>query len=222
MDFAWDSHNPTKRRLALVRMRFGIRTAYVMAFVLLAAGLALSAYLGIGALIAASAGAFLGFAYSHPLTRLKEHPPLNFISGGLCYGILPVLLGWSLVASLTWPSLFAGIPSVIVISSGYILIGLPDIPNRRSPRAGTLPATFDHRRAVMTSMLLVGVAGAITAVFVLVGWYPSATLLVVPVLVSIMAMHYRLLDPGIAESSFLQLRYLYVVLGMIFLTSLAM
>ncbi len=221
-DLPWDSRSPRKRKFPLVQMRFGLRRAYVLSCVLLAAGLALSFGLGLVFLVGAILASFLGFAYSHPSLRLKERPPLGCTVNGLCYGLIPVVLGWSLVAGLSWISFAMALPLFVIIASGYTLLGLPDIPGDASMGIRTLQVELGHRRTILVSTSLVGLSGLITFLLTLPGWYPTASLVVLPILVSIMAMHWRLLDRDKLDQAFQQLRYLYLVLGLIFLTSLMM
>jgi 4-hydroxybenzoate polyprenyltransferase len=115
-----------------------------------------------------------------------------------------------------------GLPIAIIMASGYMLLGLPDAGYDARVKMRTLPVLLGHRRTVITSILLVGVSGLLAMVMIIPGWYPSATLVVLPVLVSIMAIHWRLLDRKSLSTTFAQLRYLYVVLGVIFLVSLTM
>jgi 4-hydroxybenzoate polyprenyltransferase len=222
IDYPYDSKSPAKSRLPLVRLRFNIRTAYVLSFVLLAAGIVLAFYLGVVIFIGALAASFLGFAYSHPTTRLKEIPPLGCIVNGLCYGLIPVLIGWWMVDALSWSVLAIGLPIAIVLASGYMLLGLPDAGFDARAGMRTLPVILGHRRTVITSILLVGLSGLFALIMILPGWYPAATVVVLPILVSIMAIHWRLLDRENLTATFNQLRYLYLVLATIFLVSLTM
>lgn len=222
VDFVKDSRSLRKRRLPLVQLRFNLRTAYVLSFVLLAAGLALSYTLGPVFLIGAILASFLGFAYSHPKVRLKERPPFDCIVNGLCFGFIPLILGYSLVASLSWSVIAMALPFFVVFSSGYLLLGLPDVPTDSSLGVRTLPVLLGNRLTVILSIGLVGASGLLTLALVAVGLYPAESLLVLPVLVSIMAMHWRLLDREKLATSFVQLRYLYLVLGTIFLISITM
>jgi 4-hydroxybenzoate polyprenyltransferase len=222
IDFPYDSRSPSKTRLPLVRLRFNIRTAYVLSFMLLAAGIVLAYYSGVVIFIGALFASFLGFAYSHPATRLKETPPLGCIVNGVCYGIIPVLIGWWMVDAISWSALAMGLPLAIVLASGYMLLGLPDAGFDAMAGVRTLPVLLGHRRTVITSILLVGSAGLVACLMIILGWYPSASLVVLPILVSVMAIHWRLLDRDKLSETFNQLRYLYLVLGVIFLVSLTM
>jgi 4-hydroxybenzoate polyprenyltransferase len=222
IDYPYDSRSPAKSRLPLVRLRFNIRTAYVLSFVLLAAGIVIAFYLGVVIFIGSLAASFLGFAYSHPTTRLKEIPPLGCIVNGLCYGLIPVLIGWWMVDALSWSVLAMGLPIAIVLASGYMLLGLPDAGFDARAGVRTLPVLLGHRRTVIASILLVGFSGLLALLMILPGWYPAATVVILPIMVSIMAIHWRLLDRESLPTTFNQLRYLYVVLGVIFLVSLTM
>lgn len=222
VDLPYDTRSPTKSRLPLVRLRFNVRTAYILSFVLLAAGIVLAYYSGVVVFIGALLASFLGFAYSHPATRLKEVPPLGCMVNALCYGIIPVLIGWWMVDALSWSTLLMGLPLAIILASGYMLLGLPDLGFDESTGLRTLPVLLGHRRTVLLSILLVGISALLACVLVLPGWYPSASLVVLPILLSIMAIHWRLLDRSNIQATFNQLRYLYIVLGGIFLVSLAM
>ena len=222
IDYPYDSRSPSKTRLSLVRLRFNIRTAYVLSFILLAAGIVLAYYSGVVIFIGALLASFLGFAYSHPVTRLKEIPPLGCIVNGLCYGIIPLLIGWWMVDAISWSALAMGLPLAVIMASGYMLLGLPDAGFDSMAGLRTLPVLLGHRRTVITSILLVGFSGLMACILVILGWYPTATLVVLPILVSIMAIHWRLMDRDSLSSTFNQLRYLYLVLGAIFLVSLTM
>lgn len=222
VDYPKDSRSPMKRKLALVRMYVGIRTAYVAVFVLLAAGLALSCVLGRVVFIGTVAATALGLAYSHPAVRLKEQPPLGCVAGGVSYAIVPVIVGWALVSTVPWSALAMGLPLLVIYTSGYVLLGLPELDSSPVGGARVLPFVLGHKRTVEASIVLVGLSGLITSLLVLLGWYPAASLVVLPVIVSIMAMHYRLLERRNMEMAFVELRYLYLVLGLIFIVTLAM
>lgn len=219
-DLEEDSSSPRKKDLVLVRGILTPRHAWAVFFSLLGIGLVLSFALGTRPGLLALGASFIGLAYSHPLMRLKARPFLDSAANGICYGVVPLAMGWSLFSGLSIQTIGASLPLFLIFSSGHMLLALPDRELDKRLGVRTTPVIVGYRATVLVSITLVTLAiGTLTAL-VAVGWYPRYSLITLPILGSILGLHISLLDESKIQRRFGNLRHLYAALGAVFLITL--
>ncbi len=76
----------------------------------------------------------LGMLYSWPPFRFKGRPFLDLASNALGYGLVNVLVGWSLAAPLSREAVLEALPFVFAVGAVFLNTTLPDIPG--DARAG--------------------------------------------------------------------------------------
>jgi len=155
-----------------------------------AALLALAAAVVLAALVDPFAGlcalgcAALAFAYSHPALAWKAHPLGGPAVNAIGYGVLSPLAGWSLVGVTGNPRTWVSLGLMVAWILGcYFAAQVFQEEEDRARGYRTLVATHGPAVTLRVARTLLGATAVVFFALTLVGWYPRAGLLAIPMYV---------------------------------------
>lgn len=95
----------------------------------------------------------MGMLYSLPPFRLKARPFWDLVSNALGYGLINVLVGWSLARPLSLESVFEALPFVFAVGAVFLNTTLPDIPGDRDAGLTTTGVFLGPRKTAWLGFL---------------------------------------------------------------------
>ncbi len=88
----------------------------------------------------------MGVLYSWPPFRLKGRPFWDLASNALGYGLVNVLVGWSLAREVSLEAVIEALPFVFAVGAVFLNTTLPDIPGDRAAGLVTTGVWLGPRR----------------------------------------------------------------------------
>jgi geranylgeranylglycerol-phosphate geranylgeranyltransferase len=128
-DVELDRRADRNHRYMLVTEEFKTATALGYAVFLLVMGVLVAVFVNLDVLVLSLMAVVLSVGYSGPPVRLKSRPIVDSLTNGVSYGILPTLVGASLVPDSLLRGLLISLPLLVGYTAGHMLLAIPDIQN---------------------------------------------------------------------------------------------
>ncbi|NJE29808.1 prenyltransferase [Thermococcus sp. 18S1] len=169
-----------RTELPLVSRKVSLRTAKLLGYGLFIPAFVLAGLISPKALAITLIASFFAVAYSAPPLRFKARPLVDSLTNGLTYG--PVTMGLvfeSLGLPVRWAVVYS-LPFLVLLSAGHMLLAIPTIEEDLSLGARTSASWLGRERGIRVGMLLFAVSTIMVAAYCLLGYYPRASLMVLP------------------------------------------
>jgi geranylgeranylglycerol-phosphate geranylgeranyltransferase len=213
-DCAYDRAS-MKRNLPLASGKIKKENGACLSLILLSLGELAS--LVIGAQAAAATVMAVGFSifYSVPPMRFKARPALDSISNGLCYGVFPTLVGWTVAARLSFEAVYICMPLFLLFTGSHILLAIPDIRDDKESGMITSAVVLGQTNAIRTAGFLWLLTATLLATFITTRLFPLQSLAVLPVLALGLVELIRS-NPVQLDKTFSRLKFVSSLMGLIF------
>jgi len=193
-DYEEDKQTAKRRKYPLLRYRINRKKAFFHAVYLLFIGVLVALLVNIEVFIITLIAATLSVIYSAPPIRLKKRPFLDSITNGICYGILPTSVGFSIASPISFDSLIISLPLFLGYTAGHMLLAIPDIENDRKFNLRTTAVVLGYKNTVTVAMGLFLTMFVLLGLYSLIGIIPTTTFIFIfPIGVYILKEHFELL-----------------------------
>jgi 4-hydroxybenzoate polyprenyltransferase len=195
-DYEEDKHSSRKKKYPLVTGEFHRKNALTYAIFLLVMGSSVAFCVNLDVFIITSIAAFFSVVYSVPPFRFKKRMVLDSVTNGICYGVLPTSVGFSIVSSFSPKCLLICLPLFLGYSAGHMLLAIPDIENDRRFDLKTTAVALGFRNTVKGATSLFLSMIILLAVYVYMKVIPLGTVMIFPIGAYILKEHVELIRKG--------------------------
>lgn len=218
-DYEEDKRSSKRKKYLLVTGKIEKKNAFIYIIFLLITGILVALYINFDVFIITSIAALFSIIYSAPPLRFKKRPFLDSITNGICYGVLPTLVGSSIVSSFSLEYLIICLPLFLGYTAGHMLIAIPDIENDKKFNLRTTAVTLGYKNTVKVAMSLFLTMIILLGVYVYIKIIPLSAVIVFPIGVYILKEHVELLEKGerIRKNIYNHLSIQFLLMAIIFL-----
>jgi len=213
-DYAYD-RTSNKRNLPIASGKIKRENGICLSLVLLSLGELASSVIGIQAAAATLMAIGFSIFYSVPPIRFKARPALDSLSNGLCYGVFPTLVGWTVVARFSFEAVYICIPLFLLFTGSHILLAIPDIHDDRGSRMMTSAAMLGQKAAIRIAGFLWLLTATLVTTFITVRLFPLQSSAVIPVL-ALGLVELRRSNPMQLDKTFGRLKFVSSIMGLVF------
>lgn len=195
-DYKEDKYSVKKEKYLLVTGKIGKRNALLYAVCLLIIGILLAFYINFEVFIITLIAVFFSIIYSTPPLRFKRRVFLDSITNGICYGILPTLVGFVIVSSFSLKALIIGLPLFLGYTAGHMLLAIPDMENDKKFGLHTTAVILGYKNTVAVAMSLFLSMLIILGVYIYTKILPLGVVIIFPIGIYIIKEHIELFKKG--------------------------
>lgn len=217
-DFEIDRKSSRPERFALVEGKIQKQNALILGFFLLLTAIPLSLYINFTAFLLTLIGIIISVIYSTPPIKLKNKPFIDSLINGVAYGILPTLMGWCLLRTLSIEPLIISIPSFLGMTSSHMLLAIPDEHIDRSFKIRTIAVFLGTKKTIIFAIMLLVTMFFLIGLYIVTKLLPIRTILVFPIGFFILREYLILYKKGISSIRiiFRRIAYLFILIGCIY------
>lgn len=195
-DYEEDKHSPKRKKYLLVTGDVDKKNAFIYAIFLLIMGVLVALYINFDVFVITSIAALFSVTYSTPPLRFKKRPILDSATNGICYGILPTSVGFSIASSFSSECLIICLPLFLGYTAGHMLLAIPDIENDKRFNLRTTAVVLGYKNTVIGAMSLFLFMIILLGIYVYMKIIPFGAIIVFPIGAYILKEHIELLRKG--------------------------
>lgn len=223
-DFEEDKYSSKRKRYTLVAGDIDKKSALAYAFVLLAIGILFAFFINLDVFTITLITTLLSILYSTPPVRFKKRLFLDSMTNGVCYGILPTSVGFTIVAPFSLESLIISFPLFLGYTGGHMLLAIPDIENDKMFGLRTSAVVLGYKNTVVVATSLFLSMIVVLCIYIYMKILPLSSLVILPIGVYILKEHVELLrmGEGFQKNIYDRLSLEFLLMVIIFLFVLAL
>lgn len=211
--FDYPLDQQTQEGPPLIRSDLGRRTSLYYASILFLFAIPCSLLINRHAFYLTLGGILIAILYSAPPLRLKKRRYLDSVVNGVAYGVLPVLLGGSVVSLLTVRVFLACVPFIFGYTAGHMLLAIPHIRSDAHVHIKTSAVILGRQKTIKVAAILFGIMFVIFLTEVIWGLYPrEAIVCLFPAPLIFLRLASALNEEGKEAFKVLQILFLSVIL----------
>jgi len=213
-DYAYD-RNSMKGNLPIASGKIKKEKGACLSLILFSLGELASAMIGMQAAIATATAICFSIFYSVPPMRFKARPALDSISNGLCYGVFPTLVGWTVAARLSFEAVYICMPLFLLFTGSHILLAIPDMRDDKKSGMITSAVMLGQKNAIRVAGFLWLLTATLLATFITTRLFPLQSLAVLPAL-ALGLVELMRSNPAQLDKTFSKLKFVSSIMGLIF------
>jgi chlorophyll synthase len=221
-DYEEDRHSSKKREYLLVTGEFNRKNALTYAILLLLMGILVALYVNLDVFAITLVASFCSVIYSAPPLRLKKRMVVDSVTNGICYGVLPTSVGFSIASSFSYECLIISLPLFLGYSAGHMLLAIPDAENDESSDLRTTAVALGYENTVRVAISLFLLMMVLLAAYIYLRVIPVGTVIALPIGALILKEQVELLRKGekTRENTYDRLSIEFLLMAMTFLAVL--
>jgi geranylgeranylglycerol-phosphate geranylgeranyltransferase len=212
-DCAYD-RTSMKRNLPIASGKIKKQKGAWLSFILLSSGVLASLVIGLQAAIVTAVAVVSSVLYSVPPMRFKARPIFDSILNGLCYGVFPTLVGWTVTMRFSFQTVYICVPLFLFFTGSHVLLAIPDIHDDKKSGIITSAAMLGQTNAIRTAALLWLLVTTLMVAFITARLFPLQSVAVLPALVFGLVELTRL-NSARLEKSFRRLKLVSSLIGLL-------
>lgn len=199
----------------IVKESVGVLLSVILLFMGAIASLTISVQAGVATAIVIA----LSIMYSTPPIRLKARPYVDSLSNGLCYGVFPTLVGWTVTTPLSPSLIYVCTPLFLLFTGSHLLLAVPDIKDDKESGVTTTAVVLGQQTSVrIATILWLATTGLLTC-YAIARLLPYQSLAVVPITTFAWIGLLRS-DPTTMGRVLSRLKLLSLIMGLVFVLAL--
>lgn len=209
-----------KRSLPIASGAVSSETAACLSVALLILGAMTSLLIGVETFVVTILAIFSSIAYSVPPLRLKARFALDSVSNGLCYGVFPTLVGWTVVLSVSLRAFAICIPLFLFFTANHLLLAIPDMFDDKRAGIVTTAVSIGERNTIKIAVLLWLLSLLLLVIGSFANLLPYQIVSVIPI-VALAIFELSRVQRSNLKKMFSRLRMFSLVMGLVFVLTLA-
>jgi len=221
-DLEEDKRSQKREKYVLAKGEIKKRYALIYAIILFIVGNLLAFYINFQVFFITLLATLLSILYSVPPLRFKKRPYIDSITNGICYGILPTILGFAIVLPVSLNILIISLPLMFVYTAGHMLLAIPDIENDKKFGLQTTAVVLGYKNTIIGAMSLFLITMITIALYIYAKLLPLIIVFIFPIGIYILKECSIMIKSNkkSIETSYKHLSFEFLSVGIIFLLCL--